>query len=47
MFHLSYWLVRTLPFFLCRGPKPPEAVAFSTEALPLNRAVPAERPGAL
>jgi type I restriction enzyme R subunit len=39
LFHLSYWLVRTY----AKGAKPAASVVFSAEALPLNRAVPAER----
>ena len=39
LFHLGYWLVRTYG----RGAKPASGLAFSAEALPLNRAVPAER----
>lgn len=39
LFHLCYWLVRTYG----RGEKPPETLAFSADALPLNRSVPAER----
>jgi type I restriction enzyme R subunit len=39
LFHLCYWLARTY----ARGAKPADAVAFSADALPVNRAVPAER----
>ncbi len=39
LFHLGYWLVRTYG----RGAKPASGLAFSVDALPLNRAVPAER----
>src|SRR4051812_44078131 len=39
LFHLSYWLVRTY----ARGDKPSGTLTFSADALPLNRAVPAER----
>ena len=39
LFHLTYWLARTY----ARGPKPADAIQFSAEALPVNRAVPAER----
>jgi type I restriction enzyme R subunit len=39
LFHLSYWLVHTY----AKGDKPAASVAFSADALPLNRAVPAER----
>ena len=39
LFHLCYWLARTY----ARGAKPPDSVAFSADALPNNRAVPAER----
>lgn len=39
LFHLCYWLARTY----ARGARPPDAVAFSADALPRNAAVPAER----
>jgi len=39
LFHLTYWLARTY----ARGAKPADAAAFSADALPVNRAVPAER----
>jgi type I restriction enzyme R subunit len=39
LFHLSYWLTRTY----AKGAKPAASLAFSAEALPLNRSVPAER----
>jgi len=39
LFHLSYWLVRTY----ARGAKPAPTLTFSADALPLNKAVPAER----
>ena len=43
LFHLSYWLTRTYS----KGVKPAATLAFSAEALPLNRSVPAERLGQL
>lgn len=39
LFHLTYWLARTY----ARGAKPGDAVAFSADALPIHKAVPAER----
>ena len=39
LFHVCYWLVRTYG----RGAKPDGSIAFSADALPLNRAVPAQR----
>ncbi|HYE47806.1 MAG TPA: DEAD/DEAH box helicase family protein [Caulobacter sp.] len=39
LFHLAYWLARTY----AKGHKPPDSTAFSAEALPTNRSVPAER----
>lgn len=39
LFHLAYWLARTY----AKGAKPPASATFSAEALPTNRAVPAER----
>jgi type I restriction enzyme R subunit len=39
LFHWTYWLVRTY----ARGEKPSGTLTFSADALPLNRAVPAEK----
>jgi type I restriction enzyme R subunit len=39
LFHLSYWLVRTY----ARGEKPTGNLTFSADALPLNKAIPAQR----
>jgi type I restriction enzyme R subunit len=39
LFHFSYWLVHTY----AKGAKPPAALAFSAEALPLNTSIPTER----
>ncbi|HLZ74831.1 DEAD/DEAH box helicase family protein [Phenylobacterium sp.] len=39
LFHLAYWLARTY----AGAAKPADAIAFSADALPLNKAVPAER----
>lgn len=39
LFHVCYWLARTY----ARGEKPSGTLVFSADALPLNRAVPAQR----
>lgn len=39
LFHLAYWLARTY----AHGARPPDAIAFSADALPVNKAVPAAR----